>query len=322
MQDQNLFEKVVPELILTLRNRSSQAQLSRRMGYKSNRVHRWENNSRHINWREFAKLCRVQGFPLEKALYQQVKYQGASEDSAGLVKHFIGHSSLKDFSRAVEFSSSLVSKWSSGAVVPKLSQVLQLIDRLHGLSVEFLDTLVKYRQLTSLSTLRSLKHQQRSVLARFPEAGAFLATLAMSNSTYQDVMKGWKCLGQKLKMTSSRRCELIRSLFESGWIESVEKTIRLNSVRLDTRGDLDVAVQLRKYWIEKASEFLQDANDMVAPHRFAYLIVALSADADAKAADAYHKYILQLKEIVTNDQALKTRLRVVNVQDLWLNHEL
>ncbi len=318
MQNSFPFEKIVPEMIKVIRRKSSQAQISRRLGHNSNQIHRWETLSSQINWKDFCELCKVQKFPLKEALFHQLKYQGSSDDAAQLITHLIGHSSVKEFCAAVQFKPSLVSKWRSGLVVPRLVQVLMIIERLHGVCLDFIDSLLKPSLLESLVAIRNLREKQKSVLMEFPEAGAFLAAASLPLSA-KELNQMWAQLTQTLGIKSRRYQNLIESLVESGWLVKSDEGFRLQAVCLDTRGNEELALQLRKYWLAQASDFLQKADDVLYPHRFAIFTITLSEEADKKAAEAYHKYIFHLKEIVTNDQDPKTRLRCVNVQDLWLN---
>lgn len=59
---------LLPQLIRSLRGRKTQRQLSQRLGYSSNQVHRWESGQVQISWNEFFRLASDCSVDLGKIL--------------------------------------------------------------------------------------------------------------------------------------------------------------------------------------------------------------------------------------------------------------
>lgn len=97
------YAEVARELVRAVRGKLSQAQLNRKLGYETNQLYRWEAGKRSISWVNFEKLTRACKVDLRKVLKREFGYSGSADDSASLLRHFVGQSSVSGFAKTMRW---------------------------------------------------------------------------------------------------------------------------------------------------------------------------------------------------------------------------
>ncbi|MBX7230629.1 MAG: helix-turn-helix transcriptional regulator [Bdellovibrionales bacterium] len=138
------YETIQTKIIRTIRGQQSQVYLSKMLGFKSNRVHKWENCQRQIKWRDFVNLCERQNYPIEKIIRFCLKFVYEKFDpysAAQILSKFLSLYGLKNtkvLARRLHVHPSVVQRWLSGKVDPDLQSMLRIFD----LANNFLDLFV------------------------------------------------------------------------------------------------------------------------------------------------------------------------------------
>lgn len=130
-------KSLAPSLCRALRGPETQVALSRRLGQRTNLVHRWEAGKRAIRWKEFLDLAAACGSPPEAALTQALGYPQLPP---------------RLFEPPGPFSRFQCSRWRNGQVDPTLGQVLELIAAKTPRLVAFVEAFVPLGLIAELRT--------------------------------------------------------------------------------------------------------------------------------------------------------------------------
>ena len=122
-------EILARELLRALRGKRSQPLLSRRIGLRSNLVHRWERGRAWPSAPQFFRIARVGGVRVGDGLQRLLGRSSAvstleleqSEGTSALLRVLAGARSVKEIAERVGKSRFVVSRWLSGATEIRLT---------------------------------------------------------------------------------------------------------------------------------------------------------------------------------------------------------
>lgn len=139
------YHEIQSDLVKKIRGTESQLSLSQKMGFKSNRVNKWETNQRQMKWSDFVYFCRFQKIPIESALSFCLKIIDSDfkYDSASSVIQFFfklyGFENHVTVARRLRIHYSILQRWLSGRVEPDLEAMLSIFDLVN----DFVDPFLK-----------------------------------------------------------------------------------------------------------------------------------------------------------------------------------
>ena len=175
------WTKVSQELVRSLRGRTTQGGLSRRLGFKTNVVYRWEAGLREPTADDLLKLlhCRVDN--IEGALWRFA--QGPNSEGpfdsefswSSWLKTIRGDQSVAEIANRLELSQQAVRRIFRGDSSPPLSRLLQLIDCLSNRVIGFVELMADPSTIKSLKGVLALVEAQLAMTFEHLYAEAIIA---------------------------------------------------------------------------------------------------------------------------------------------------
>src|SRR5688572_14281222 len=114
------YEQVARELVRAVRGRRSQSDLSRRAGYHSNMVQRWESGECAPTAASFFDVCRTQRIDLVRALctfygrrpeWLPQRWPASSAVVAALLRDHKGKVALSDLAQRTGYNRYSLARW-------------------------------------------------------------------------------------------------------------------------------------------------------------------------------------------------------------------
>lgn len=144
------WEQIAAEWVRQLRGKRSQAAFSRKLGYQSSVVHRWESAQAWPTAARFLEVCRVCGKDVKAAyaafFLSSPSWLGQQEPAspaavAAFLRRLQGKSKIVSVASASGFSRYAVARWLEGRAEPKLPDFLRLIEAMSRRALDFIATL-------------------------------------------------------------------------------------------------------------------------------------------------------------------------------------
>ena len=260
----------------------------------------------------FIDVCHVD---LKRNLKEHLGYAGLPDNTKTFIQHLVGQSSVEAFAKSLGVSRSLVSSWLTGRRQPSLVQILAMLN-LEGCLHPFVESLTDSRVFHSLTPAAGLEKKKRDLQYAYPEVAGVLACLDLKE--YMDHpghKKGF--ISKVVGISEEQEKKLLRLMMDAGYLrQEPNGKYLIEEFTLDTRGNFQGTVKLRKFWIKKALELLDQVESITEKNRYAHFIFSVSEDADQKIREATYEYISAIKLIVTQDLGAPTLVRSLNIQDI------
>lgn len=122
------YRHLISALLANLRGKNSSAQFSRRLGFTSNQIHRWESHHATMRWKDFIEIATTLKIPLAKRFDRHLGYQEDPQDFASLVQYILPTHDREDLAKLAGVSVQACSHWMRGKASPPLETVLKLVE--------------------------------------------------------------------------------------------------------------------------------------------------------------------------------------------------
>lgn len=253
MRDE-LPDCLVPEMIRALRGRRSQMEQSRRLGFATNVVYGWESGRRtpsSIDWFRMLRRGRVEPGSLFARFFRSdpAWADAARWDEAGLVLSLLrelmkGHRSGQ-VARSLGCSRTTLLGWMQGVSVPRLPELLQLVETT---TLRLLDFIALFVDPLNLPSVRSRYRDllaQRQAAYEVPWSHAVLRMLEVDGACRDPGM-----LAARLGISRAEAESCLRALVRAKQICWHKDGWRLGRVMaVDTRDDPERNRRLKSHWI-------------------------------------------------------------------------
>jgi len=299
------YERIASELIRALRGKRSCAELSRRAGYRSNIVHRWEAQqcwptaagflALHAKLRPAAKPW-IAGF-LRQAPDWSAKLDASSPEAvSAFLRHVRGKTPIVRIAALSHCNRYSVSRWLEGSTEPKLPDFLRLVD---ASSRRLLDLVAALEDPARLPSLRDAWQQQqlaREAAYDLPWSHAVLRALELNDSP-RGLSAQQAFIARKLGIGSDEVREALRVLEA---MEQVKKSrgrfVPRAVTAIDTGSDPIRAKELKVAWTQTALERLQRG---VAGH-FGWSVFAVSKADLTRLTNLHLQYVRAMREVIAS----------------------
>ena len=296
------YEDVAAELIRALRGRRSRADVSRRMGYRSNIVHRWELKQ---SWPTAARFLEMHrrlrpAAPSWIGQFFNGLPDWASRDwtspraVASFLQHLRGKTPLLRVAELARRNRYSVSRWIAGTAQPNLPDFLCLVD---VMSRRLPDLIAAFEDPDRLPSMR--RRWQQVQLARragyeLPWSHAVLRALELEGAPRGLVaQQDW--IARKLGIAVGDVREALALLEGAAQISKTSRGYRLREITaIDTGRDRELARGLKVAWLRTALERLESNT----PGRFGYSIFAVSKADLAALHDLHLQYVRAMQSVI------------------------
>ena len=253
------YEQIAAELIRSLRGKRSQAAFSRKLGYKSNIVNRWEAREAFPSASTFlavvASVHRKQPSPLLRFFPRPPEELAAlGTDSARSVAMFLrelqGKTPILSIAKESGYNRYSISRWLAGSVELRLPQFLHLIEVLSRRLLDFLACCTDPATLPSIA-----RDHERLALAREtayaqPWSHAVLRALELASAPRTD-QAAW--LADRLGAPPAEIAAALALLEATGQVQRRGGRYTLKQViSVNTAHDPERSRALKVSWTETA----------------------------------------------------------------------
>ncbi len=301
------YEVIAGELVRALRGRRSQTNLSTRLGYRSNIVHRWEAGQCWPSASDFLGACarlRIDVAESFSAFYGRPPQwlDATNAASAATVAAFLrdmrGKVPIKALAEATGYSRFSLSRWLKGKAQPNLAEYLCLIDAMSSRLLDYIATLTAPEKLPSVAARWVRRERARELAYRSPWSHAVLRALELDAYAAQGYREpDW--LARALGMDPAQVAQALEALAASGQIEKRRgRWVPTNVTSVNTGRDPERARTLKGHWSRVAVERLEQGE----PGMSGYTLFAVSRADLQRLRELQLEYVRAMQAIVTRSE--------------------
>lgn len=299
------YEQIAAELIRSLRGKRSQAAFSRKLGYRSNIVNRWEAREAFPSASTFlevvASVQRKQPSPLLRFFPRPPEELVAlGTDSARGVAVFLrelqGKTPILSIAKESGYNRYSISRWLAGSVELRLPQFLHLIEVMSRRLLDFLACCTDPATLPSIA-----RDHERLALAREtayaqPWSHAVLCALELASAPKTE-QAAW--LADRLGAPPAEIAAALALLEATGQVQRRGGRYTLKQViSVNTAHDPERSRALKVSWTETALARLRSG----APGNYGYSVFSISAADLRRLRDVHLEYVRAMQAIIAASQ--------------------
>jgi transcriptional regulator with XRE-family HTH domain len=295
------YELISAELIRSLRGKRSQAAFSRKLGYKSNIVNRWEAGKAFPSASRFLQiLTRLQSkrpsallrfFPRPPG---NVNALGVPSPAAvaAFLRELRGKTPILSVALEAGYNRYSVSRWLAGSVEPRLPQFLHLVEVLSRRLLDFLACCSEPARMPSVaSEWRRLELARQAAYER-PWSHAVLRALELDGMSGRDQEAR---LADRLGMPAADLAASLAVLEATGQVRRERRRWKLEQVvTVNTSQDRQRSRALKLAWAETAVARLRAG----APGNYGYSLFSISKRDLRRLRDVHLEYVRAMQAII------------------------
>jgi transcriptional regulator with XRE-family HTH domain len=297
------YERIAVELVRALRGQRSRAQLSQRLGYRSNAVQRWESGRSFPTAARFLALhqklepkrpsCFETFFRRRPAWLAPA--QSIDKDVvAAFLREVRGKIPLSVLAAGAGVSRHRIGRWLSGSAEPKLPEFLCMVDVATRRLPDWLATLTDPERLPSVARAWKQLSRARETAYSQPWSHAVLRALEL-DSMPAGRLSQLTWIAERLGIGAADVGSALDVLEQT---EQVSRTRRGYSPReslvVNTAPEPERARELKSTWTRVALARLDDA----APGNFGYALFSVSKKDMVKLRDLHLDYLRAMQQLI------------------------
>ena len=304
VSDVEHYRRVAVELVRAMRGGRSCAALSRRLGYASNAVGRWEAGRSFPTAARFIAVCEMlnpqapdcfERFFGRRPWWCDALGGERSKQVTNFLRDLRGKTPIAEVAKTTGYSRFAVARWVNGTAQPKLPELLHLVDACSRRMPDLIATWVDPARLPSL-----VKRWQRTLRAKemayaMPHSHAVLRALELTELP-QRAKAQIHWLAGRLSLSPSEVEEALDALVDVGHARRTHRGYKVvASFSVDTGSDPKRARLLKAQWGRVALERL--ASD--APGHFGYSLFAVSRVDMLRLRELHLEYVRAMRTLVS-----------------------
>jgi hypothetical protein len=299
------YEQISSELVRALRGKRSCAELSRRAGYRSNIVQRWEAQQCWPTAARFIALSarlRPGHRPWIESFFHGLPAwaRGLDESSPAAVAAFLqslrGKTPITRVAALVAHNRYSVSRWLDGSSEPKLPDFLRLVDALSRRLLDVVAALEDPLRLPSLRARWTQQQQAREAAYELPWSHAVLRALELRDSP-RGASAQQAFIARKLGIPSDEVRTALRVLEATAQVKKTRAGFVPREVTsIDTGRDPERAWALKLAWTRTALMRLQQK----ARGNFGWSLFAVSREDLARLHQLHLQYVRAMQEVIAS----------------------
>lgn len=324
MEDRSLDHGALArELMRALRGERSREAFARRLGVSANALYTWEAGRRippaDLLFRA-AERDRVDvAASLRRFFVDDAGYEAVEPTDRRLPGRVLaalkGASTVSDLARRAGVERTALSRWLSGAAVPRLPEFLAVMDASGGRLVDFVSLLVDPERLPSLEAPWRRLRAARRLVAEHPWAAPLLVALELDAVVSAPAHPpGFVGATVGIDVETEQRCMAL--LVEAGLVvRSGERW--LSPPRPPVALQAPSARRAARAWAAREAAARIESG---APGSFGFLVAAISRDDEARLMEARQRFIEEIKPMILHP-VRQERVVVLNLHVFPLGDE-
>jgi transcriptional regulator with XRE-family HTH domain len=312
------WQPVSTDLMRALRGRRSQRALSRRLGFSSNVVYRWESGRAAPAAHEFFRLAALGArAPFRRLVDAGFRFEegrrGADLTDAKSVAEWVdamrGELPIKSLAESTGFSRFVISRWLSGRTLVRLADLLKLVEAVTRRGLDFVAVFADPAKLASTADEWAALSASREAALRHPWSHAVLRVLELEQ--YAQLSRHERgfiagILGIPLREEEAcldvlRRSGQIR-LEGRRWVVGTQRTVDTRSARVEGHDP-------RGFWLEVAHDNWRKKT----PGIYGYNLCSLSEADFQRLQQLHRRFFAEMREIVAQSSP-NQRVALVTTQ--------
>ncbi len=297
------FETIAAELIRALRGRRSQTAFSRRLGYRSNVVYRWEAGRAWPTAAATLKAARRVGIDLKAGLkrfhrsdprWLERTDPATPEGVALMLAELRGSTPIGELAKRAQRSRFAVARWLKGEAEPRLPELLLMVEACSLRLLDWLTILVDPAELPSVARPWQELEAARESAYTMPWSHAILRALELED--YQALgqhEEGWIAHRLGIPHAEEQRClELLartRQVRKQGqrWVVDQSRVV-------DTRAAPERSREVKDWWARVALDRIRAGEGLL----FSYNLFSVSNADLVRIQQAYRAFYQQMRTII------------------------
>jgi transcriptional regulator with XRE-family HTH domain len=301
------YAGVAAELVRALRGRRSQVAFSKRLGYRSSIVQRWEAGQSLPPAATFLQRCARIGVDMGSCFE---RFYGRRPDwlaqhaadsplaLAAFLRDLRGKVPIRELAARTGKNRYTVSRWLAGSAHPRLHELLALIDVGSQRLLDFIACLIDPARLPSLAPAWAQLQRAREAAYDTPWSHAVLRALEL-DAARRAPGGGGAWLSRTLGIDAHTLRQALDALQQTGQIEARRGRYRpTGSGDVDTGSDPRRARELKAHWTQTALDRLRAGS----PGLFGYAVFAIGRDDLRRLRQVQLEYVQQINAIVAGSK--------------------
>lgn len=297
------FEQLARELLKLLRGRRSQRGLSRRLGYDSNVMYRWESGRSWPSAEAFFHLVDVVRPSSQRAVQEFLQEpltldpRISLRDTAGVVRfleRLRGDAQVNDIAERVGCSRFTVSRWLSGSTHVRLPELLAYIEVTTLRLLDFLRTLVDPLNLPSVKERWQLLEASRRAAYEHPWSHAVMRCL--ETDAYQRLKRHRRgFVAKRIGITVQEEETCLEILRQAGQIRLYRGRFVVSETQtIDTRSRADQAANLKGFWLDVVRARHREQK----PGTYAFNLFSISEADFERLRQMHHAFFADMRRVI------------------------
>jgi len=309
------YQSIQTDLLKALRGRLSQSHFSKKLGFHSNKIHRWETGQTVLSWSDFCDLCHALKLPLVEACRISFCYDGPVTDTKALLALLLGERKLSELAEQMKVSRSLISRWRSGKVEPSFIQMIQIIHMGFSSLPEFIARLMPIEKAPSLLAELAREREEKELHYRYPWIAALL--LLIRTVEYDRLpahQEGF--LSKKLGITLEEERRLVEKLLSIGAIhkEKGREIYEPSARSLNVSGDEEGNRRIREYWTDRCLKTIKKGLPTRDRNSWGYMVLNTSPKTYGQIRERYIAFYQDIHNIIQSSTEPSEDVYLLNIQ--------
>jgi transcriptional regulator with XRE-family HTH domain len=308
------------QILVQLRGKLSQQELSRKLGYSYNQVGKWETDAKRTKWKDFSEICEVCGVNLEHIVFNVfLDFKGDFRDSKNVFRSLQTFNSLlsaEALAKKLNCHPSVVKRWIAGSVQPDIEVIFQLLDLRQNFLPTFISQIVDIEKIDSL---RNRFHTEQQDKADFNDPIFLSVWLAVRLKSYKNLERHDDSVLAKLCGLSEETIQhCLPILLQTNHLRLVNGLYQTdNELKFNNmHGDRAMITRMRTYWTGRSlSRFdLETGKDKFNRRPInlqAFAMRTVSKEAMEKITIRMHKALEEVLQIAEQDTGDEEELRII-----------
>lgn len=296
------FDAISAEWVRALRGKRSQAAFSRRLGYQSSVVHRWESRQAWPTASRFLEVCQRSGkdvgaafttFFLRAPPWLKQHDPTSSGAVAAFLRQLQGKIKTVSLAQSSGFSRYSISRWRDGEAEPKLPDFLRLIEATSRRALDFVATLVDPTALPSAREQWLRRERLRQIAYEETWSHAVLRALEIPGA--RSAIDGGASLARVLGIQPSTVERALGVLESTGQVaRRGDEWVPLQATAVTTGRHPATLGILTRAWTAVALERLEKR----APGHFGYSLFSVTRADLRRLRDLHLEYLREMQSII------------------------
>ncbi len=298
-----IMEAVAKDLVRAVRGKRSQAELSRRLGYRSNIVQRWESGHCWPTAVAFLKACcriRPQIAGCFSRFFQRTPAWFEPRDPftpdsiAAFLRDLRGKTPIGTLAERLGRNRYSVGRWLSGAAQPNLPEFLRFVEVSSRRSLDFIAGITDPGRMASVAGQWAKLERARQAAYDFPWSHAVLRALELETGS-RSARAAEQRIAGALGIELAEVRKGLEILAATGQIQKVRGRWRIDRVTaVDTSQDATRSRDLKLAWARVAVERLRSG----AAGNYGYSLFAVSKPDLRRLRELHLEYIRAMQNLI------------------------